>query len=117
MVELPEPNNEIQWLESLYTADDSTLIKSSRQALEAGRLRLAGRVAGLLEPSVLAEHEDLVRARGAASLRVVKGGFSSELYSVEDEDTFRRRRRRRQARARSRTRRGVNPKDPRSRRR
>ena len=117
MIELPEPSEETKWIESLYDAEDCLVIDSARLALEGGRLRLAGRVAGLLEPEVLAEHDDLVRARGAARFQLLGGGFSSELFSVEDEETLRRRRRQRQARSKSRSRRNVNPKDPRFRRR
>jgi hypothetical protein len=117
MIELPEPSEESKWIESLYDADDCLVIESARGALEEGRLRLAGRVAGLLEPDILAAHEDLVRARGAAKFQVIAGGFSSELFSVEDEATLRRRRRQRRTRSKSRSRRNVNPKDPRFRRR
>jgi hypothetical protein len=117
MVELPVPSEESKWIESLYEMEDCLVIEAARVALEVGRLRLAGRVAGLLEPEVLLEHDDLVRARGAARLQLLGGGFDSELFSVEDEATFRRRRRQRQARSKSRSRRSVNPKDPRSRRR
>ncbi len=117
MIDLPDPSQESKWIESLYEVDSGLVIESARAALESGRLRLAGRVAGLLAPDILAEHGDLVRARGAARLQVLGGGFSSELFSVEDEDTFRRRRRQRQARSKTRSRRNVNPRDPRSRRR
>jgi len=111
----PEPKAEDAWVEEWMEASDIDIIDAAKQALNAKRLRLAGRLSSLLEEDNIALHPDLQRARRAAHLSVHRGGLGVQ-DQPDDLATLRRRRRQRMAQSKSRQRRSVNPKDPRFRR-
>lgn len=110
---LPPPDEESSWITRLLEVSEEELVEAARVAVEAGRLRLAGRVVGLLEEETVKAHPELERAAAAGRLQLLEGGIVAEQERLEDEETALRRRRARIQRARRRTRRGSNPKDPR----
>lgn len=111
----PRPVDEDRWLESMVDCDSSMLVNLAKQALETKRVRLAGRLACLLEPETLLDHPDLQRAQRAALMLLHEGGLKTQVMP-EELETLRRRRKQRMARSKRRQRRSVNPKDPRFRR-
>ena len=111
----PDPDQEDAWVESWMLADEKDLIAIALQALEQKRLRLAGRIACLLEAESLHQEPTLARAKRASTLQLVKGGLQNG-EDPEEWATLRRRRRKRMRRTKDRQRRSVNPKDPRFRR-
>ena len=111
----PHQNAEDHWIETLLEFETSRLLELSYAALEQRRVRLAGRIACLLEEEEITEHPDLSRARKAALFQLHEGGLKTQEIP-EEIATLRRRRRQRILRSKNRHRRGVNPKDPRFRR-
>jgi len=116
-MKLPAPSvsEEDTWIESLMNHSDEELIAAGKHALGADRLRLAGRIACLLNPELLAGHPDLERAHRAARMRLVEGGLKNG-WDADEWDALIRRRKSRMKRAKDRHRRSLNPKDPRFRR-
>jgi hypothetical protein len=111
----PDPSQEDAFVESWMLAEEEALVEVALAALAEKRLRLAGRIACLLSEESLAANPPLQRAHRAARLQLFKGGLGSTA-DPEEGEALRRSRLQRMRRAKDRQRRGVNPKDPRFRR-
>ncbi len=117
MTALPPPDLEQEdaWLHQWMMSEEAFLVQMAEGALAENRTRFAGRIASLLEDDTLAKHPRLLRAQQAVRLQLHPGGLCNG-EDPDDWSALRRRRQQRIKRNKDRQRRGVNPKDPRFRR-
>ena len=117
MITLPTPDTQAEddWLNQWMMAADTDLIEVAQKALLEKRTRFAGRIASLLDEHILVNHPSLQRAQQAAQFRIMQGGLTNG-EDLEEWTLLRRRRKQRMQRGKDRRRRGLNPKDPRFRR-